>query len=159
MKKNMLIALLACAQLASAAQFQTLEHLTHAFPAVIEYDHSAELLSLEINQSPEVMTADIEKIDDMPFEQCRTLDIKKPGANLYAINIIFKEENQWKVGDAGIVAFYCRTLNTENRFGASSLRVTSSSITCSGRIHVLNCCSDKSERSWLIQRFQTEACT
>ncbi len=116
----MALVALACAKL-SAMEFQTLEQLTSAFPPVIEHDHSAELLSVQPSQPPEVMTSSVEKIVGMPFEQCLTLDIKQPGANLYAINMVFKEANQWKAGDAGIVAFYCRTLNTENRFGASSL--------------------------------------
>ncbi len=120
MKKILTLTLLACATLA-VAEIQTLEELASAFPAAIEFNHSAELLSFQPVQPPDVLTATTNNIKGMPFEQCLTLDIKQPGANLYAVNMVFKEANQWKAGDAGIVAFYCRTLNTQNRFGASSL--------------------------------------
>jgi len=115
-----ILAILVCAQLA-AADFQTLEQLTNAFPATVDFDHAAELLAVQPVQPPEVMGASIAKIKNMPFGQALTLDVKQPGANLYAINISFKEPNRWKVGDAGMVVFYCRSLSTENRFGASSL--------------------------------------
>ena len=112
-------ALLICSGLASA-EFRTMEELEKAFPAAVVFDHSAELLAVDLADRPNVITGSVDAVEGMPFKQCLTLDVKDPGANVYAINIAFREENKWKVGDAGMIAFYCRTLETQNRYGASS---------------------------------------
>ena len=112
-------ALLICTQLASA-EFRSVEELEKALPATVVFDHSAELLATDLTGRPKVITGSVDAVEGMPFKQCLTLDIKKPGASIYAVNIAFREENTWKVGDAGMIAFYCRTLETQNRYGASS---------------------------------------
>lgn len=106
-----------------AATLRSLEELEHAFPPVQIFDHSAELISRPVLYPPEVMQSSIEDVQGMPFEKCLTLDIKQPGSSPYALNLSFKSSNIWKTGDTGMIAFYCRSLETGNRYGASSLKL------------------------------------
>ena len=100
------------------ADFQTLEALESALKPVITYNHSDDLLQ----------TADREYAPGMKISRSReatrdivTIDLTEPSTSPYSMNLQFFQTNQWSVGDSGLIAFYARTLSTENRFGASSL--------------------------------------
>ena len=111
------------ASLSAHANFQTLDDLKSAFPPVSEFDHSRELIAQELPYDPAVIEATVAGIENMPFKEALELDVKQPGSSLYAVNMKFKEKNEWKAGDTGLITFYCRSLSTSNRFGASSMMI------------------------------------
>ncbi len=121
MFKIILIALLSLVfPYAVQAGFQTMEELEKSYPPVGGFDHSEALVAMQLPYDPAVLEGTVAEIENMPFKEALTLDIKQPGSNLYALNIQFKEKNSWKAGDTGIIAFYARSLTTANRYGASS---------------------------------------
>jgi GH35 family endo-1,4-beta-xylanase len=108
---------------ANASAPDSMTKLEKAFPPVEIFDHSKALLTKTGQFSPDVMQATTVPVSGMPFDQCLQLDLKQPGTSPYAVNFQFFEPNHWQVGDTGIIAFYCRTLRTENSYGASSLKI------------------------------------
>ena len=104
-----------------ASEIQTIEKLVEKFPPTVSFDHGADLLALETGKPAEVFEKSIEDVDGLPFKQCVTLDIKKPGDSPWGVKIGFQQKHRWQPGDTGMVAFYCRTLATKNKHGASSI--------------------------------------
>ena len=99
-----------------------------ASPAPVkDFDHSAELIqgsdSMTDGVPADAMTITPVDIKGQPFKKAITLDIKKPGSSPWAVRIKFHQNHQWKKGETGMIAFYARTLATQNPYGASSLLV------------------------------------
>lgn len=97
------------------------EELERAFPPVHTFDHSAELLAIESPYATNALRVSVDAVQNAPFKECLTLDVLQPGSSPYALNFQFFETNRWTLGDSGMITFHCRTLGTENRYGASSL--------------------------------------
>jgi GH35 family endo-1,4-beta-xylanase len=93
------------------------------FTPVFTHNHSSELLAYYSVYGDDVLQATAKTAAEMPFLRCLELDIKQPGTSPYAVNLQFFEPNQWKKGDTGLISFWCRTLDTKNRFGSSSLKL------------------------------------
>jgi GH35 family endo-1,4-beta-xylanase len=95
---------------------------TELRPAMV-FDHGTELLQSSPSYPTNALSVSRTRMDTMPFGECLTLHVQDPGPSPYALNLQFYHTNRWSAGDAGLIAIWCRTLDTDNRHGASSFRL------------------------------------
>ncbi len=96
-------------------------------PPTKDFDHTAEMLSISermLEGIPEgSIKAHVTDIPNQTFKKALTLDIKKPGSSPWAVRIKFHQKHAWKIGETGMIAFQCRSLSTQNPYGASSMLI------------------------------------
>ena len=87
------------------------------------FDHAEDLLQSTPPYAANVLTASVGRVSGMPFDECLTVQVKEPGSSPYALSLPFFHTNRWSAGDTGMITFWCRTLSTQNRYGASSFKL------------------------------------
>lgn len=120
---NLSIALLILSGATFAEDFTSMEALKKTYAPRFEIDLSEELLKNSPEVPDTVMAERVDTVNEPEFEKCLTLDVKEPGTSPYGVRITFEHDQEWKLGETGMLTFYCRNIATQNKYGASSMLV------------------------------------
>lgn len=95
------------------AEIRTIAELKSAFSAVHSSDHSADLQQIAERIEGDAMHCKLSQTDGLEFEDCLTVDVRKPGNSPYYPSVTFTQDFEWTKGDVGMIAFYVRSVSSQ----------------------------------------------